>query len=538
MSLLSLILLHLIAFFANAAVSYINQPGVDAPAIPIDQALYGHNVTLNAGVRLKSILNFADGEEHMTTLTMKIKQRKCLNIVVLGGSVSCYHLAPKDRTREYNEKEHTWPKLVEQYFNQEFPCLVESESQSQRDGGHVRGHVIENLSRNAKGSNYWIKVIIERNSDVMQSLERADVIFLDTDINDIFDNPQIQEHTSKEAEILYFLLRALSNNPVIMYIGTSSRVKCDSTGKKCFEWGEVSDNVNEGNTVIMHDDIVTSHLEIAKHYELPYVSLVDALGPFMTPTLAAFWRACKFDHVHLNMLGHQILTALVMNYFRTIMSSSHSPLIEKEVRHYAYNTVPLLYLTKKELDMYIHHRITPFYVDALDSWQRQWAGLPMHTNGFEITEDTSNKRGLIGHKIGSSVHFGVPPRHVPTNPYGMLWIPIFHSYNNVGSVNITVKTSETISNGKDKGTEQNCELFAPVHAKTIASVVVDCLWHTHASVSQRIEIAFNTSELFIHGNENENENGKGNAHSKCLHVCFDIVESAPKRENNKIKLYG
>lgn len=482
-----------------------------AAPIPIDMGLYDRNVTLNAAALLKSILNFVDGEPRIASMTAKMGQGQCLKLIVLGGSVSVYYLPGPLRSASINEKQKTWPQQLENMLNDLFPC----------QGGAGR-HLVNNVAQGGKGTHFWIKQIQTVNSQLKGLLKEADGVLLDVDINDIYGNPLSNAKAKEESEVLLFLLAALPNKPAVIYIGTSSWPKCKFEGDmgklgRCKDWGQKDEWNN--NRVSLREVTLGSHLELARHYSIPYISQLEGLGPFTTSEQLRFWTSCRIDGVHLNLLGHMILGTMVGNYFNMLYSSYQHPILAGEVTTFVQTDKPLLFVRKSELDMYINSKVPPYHVDPLDLYQRQWGGFKMTSNGFVVQEDMKGKPGLIGHHIGDHVTFGIPPSVIRGNNYGVLQIPIFHSYNNVGSVNVTVSTTFATP-------DQNCEPVGSPSTKLLTYTFVDCLHHIRASISESTEVKYNRSALLEGGREH------------CLNVKFQVVASYPTREINKIKLFG
>jgi len=112
-------------------------------------------------------------------------------------------------------------------------------------------------------------------------------------------------------EILINLLIRLPKFPSILYVGTSCagnralwQDRLDTP--RHYKFGETSQLQNE----------------VARYYHLPYLSLLDGLGPFNTPTKIDFFnysyrngnRERHYITHHPSEMGHEIIAATIMHF--------------------------------------------------------------------------------------------------------------------------------------------------------------------------------------------------------------------------------
>ena len=62
------------------------------------------------------------------------------------------------------------------------------------------------------------------------------------------------------------------------------------------------------------------NLEIARHYDLPFISMVDGIYEPLVKSGKYEWSAYSGDSVHPNAMGHSMVGELIANYIRTVMA--------------------------------------------------------------------------------------------------------------------------------------------------------------------------------------------------------------------------
>lgn len=324
----------------------------------------------------------------------------------------------------------------------------------------------------------------------------ADLVMVDTAINDC-DNERCG-NAQNMTEILIHLLMQLPNFPSILYLGTSSKGpwKDRMDTPRNFRFAEVSE----------------AQSEVARYYHLPYISVLDALGPFDTPEKVNFYLFSyqngnritnRWSH-HPSELGHEILAALIMHFMLVRYSGNgfqfhHDGDGEENAsvtRLFASqdHRIPekLMKITQDELDTYLNGK--PVTVDA-----NNYLPSPLSSE-WEYKEDVQGKPGLMSFTVGSSVSYVIPMDPTTMTKF-TLHISLLKSYEHMGHVSVEVLFDD----------------------QKIADRTIDCLWQKQSSeaVIEPIDFYLRTNSL-----------------TKQLVVIFTIVKSHPPREENKIKLLG
>jgi hypothetical protein len=195
---------------------------------------------------------------------------------------------------------------------------------------HIRFTIGAHLGTAGSGSHINSLMRDDGEEGLRKYVGIADVVFVDTAVNDIAD-----DHAEKLMELLVnVLLTDFTNHPALVYLGTSTK---DGDGDA------IKDAIKVQSTV-------------AKYYSIPYISFPDAMGPLSDPKKHKFWTGTlTVNHIYLNTLGSKIFAAVIVNFFSTF---EHPPIngleIDNDALSMARNrtTLPLLYTTDEELRMY------------------------------------------------------------------------------------------------------------------------------------------------------------------------------------------
>ena len=479
------------------------------------------DIFLNATLLEKSVLNRAGSSLRMKSISQKLDAQHCLTFTVLGGSVSCGDgKSTTHPSRESNGKSGAWPAFFEKLINDRFPCY------STNNGSNV--HEVLNLCEVAKGSDHWIQ-LFARKKDANDSFKfwsavnRTNIFLIDTSLNDLFGKGYTlgvpnANRTMMQTEILIRLILMIEQAPAVLYLGASSQSHCEES-KGCTDWGW------EGQA---RTDAVEHQLPIAKYYNVPFVSMIDALGPFTTKELLDFWlTVCKIDRRHLTVFGSKLLAALAVHFLAVHVNSfRHSLLDGNKPSLTADNIPPPLLVDDRTFSIYT--KSEPIEIDPLSNYCKSnpsRCGFLMETSSFLLQEDVPGKPGLIAQDVGSAVDFFLHPKLLNERiSFGLLRLSVLMSYRHMGTLHLFLRREVSTAIGCMREDFRSPSKSFPL---LLADVSVDCLWGREISIAQTVDVSFNGSALLPDGNR-----------KYCLRVRIEIIESTPPRANSKIKLFG
>ena len=222
-------------------------------------------VSLQAGNFHSSVLNYGSFSGRALSL---LQHGQCLQIMAIGGSVTCGHCLDRNSTQLPSERT-AWPSALANLLNNELPCHNSS--------GMLSNHVVTNVCAGGWSTALWLERIsasLRSNEDLHAALTTADVIIVETAVNDI---EELRRHDMRASardqplpvlimratELLVNILLTLDNKPSIVYLGASSRAL----------WGGGPRHSG---------DAILDQLEVVRLYNIPYVSAIEGLGPFTT----------------------------------------------------------------------------------------------------------------------------------------------------------------------------------------------------------------------------------------------------------------
>lgn len=455
---------------------------------------------LNPILLQKSILN--TGQLSPATRS-KLKEGKCLNVLAIGGSVTC----GKSEDKSFEDRPHGIPDAYHHallnYMNEQWPpCKAESEDALDAVDGGASNHTLTVLCEGGVAQDYWIDRVMILNNKKSESIRTADVILVETSVNEIATHTSPEElfYAQKNTEMLTLLLLNLINQPSVIFLGTS------------FQFGGQVDRIWK-NTAPRDFDGVYAQLPVAKHYNIPYVSALDALGPFVTPASVKFLRHVFMSdqNCHISKTGHRIVGYLVFNLLNQFVLSYSYPLLEEtEYGYIDKKSIPLLHWSEEEVKSYLESSPplvitlnskpiarTPWMVDNADDW--------------EMKEDVVGKPGFISEKVNGQP-FVLYLRSEDVNLHFVqkkIHVTLLKSYENMGTVKILVE--------------------AYGGRLLLLERVVDCQWDSHTS-------QLHIEDLSIPKDKLDSFSSFGDVKHTDLKVTFTIVASDPPRTRNKIKL--
>ena len=106
--------------------------------------------------------------------------------------------------------------------------------------------------------------------------------------------------------------------------------------------------------------------------------------------------------------------------------------------------------------------------------------------------------------------------------FGLVKMPIFKSYSNVGSAIITLISTPDDDNECFGSRDSVFKCVSRNQCHLLANRSIDCMWESKVSIPSVEDVLFDPTLL----------------HERCLFVDVRIVDSVPSRPYNKIKLYG
>jgi hypothetical protein len=428
------------------------------------------------------VLNAGDAS-YLAAVRNATQRSRCLRMVALGGSVTCGVAQDPRHTDRPAGKHEAWPAWLTFLLNQRLPC----------DGGD---HKMDNLCVSGAASDYWVTTVAALRSQPAHAIMRADLIVVDTAVNDVeelakSDNDYLvatdptHRKIKKYCELLLALLRALPLRPSVVWLGSSTR----------------------GQPWVARGDAAHAHAEVMRHYGAPHVGAVDALGPFDTEEKRRWFTAAfRADACcHASKYAHKVMALLLAHLIVDVhLADLAAPWFAHEFDATRALPPPLV-ASASDLRMYLES--TPLHVSTASAAA---AGVFVkHARGWAFGEDRRGKPGLISHNVSDAVDFDIAAalveRHVRS---GQLDLALLKTYEHAGTLNATVWAMPGAECGG-----------VP---RTVASVLVDCMWAMHVSETSIVSISFDAAA----------------ARGGCLRVSLEVVSSLPLRAVNKVKLIG
>lgn len=224
----------------------------------------------------------------------------CLRFLALGGSITCGHGTCQG---DGNCLADAWPAKVVTQLNAVLPCTS--------SGGGSSLHNVTNACRPGVSSDTWVEELMasRRENRVWHDGLPYDAVIVETSANDVVDlerhdrnvhhtaDMALSTRSARYTELLINLVLSHGNTSVI-YVGASTH-----------------GNGWMGERPRM-SDAVEAQLPVAIHYRIPYVSVIDAIGPLRT-TVAKEWYNNDFqpyrgaDKLHASNLGHELISTLL-----------------------------------------------------------------------------------------------------------------------------------------------------------------------------------------------------------------------------------
>ena len=509
---------HRVAFLPN-------MERVLARASSLAQRQDGLEVVITPAAFFHGVITFG-APELLSGVASKLLRGECLRVIALGGSVTCATAGGvQNRSDHPHAVGDAWPARFGAALDAAFPCSG-------------AGHAVANLCQGAVASDFWVERVAEWRAEEADAsaagpspLAGADLVVCDTAHNDVEELRHREHHLDDGARIgkynellINLLLRprggggdVAAARPAVMYVALSSR--------KGFE---TRDQAAPGGG---RADGVWAHAPVTRHYGVPQVSVVDALGPFApgSPQAAWFAEVYKADGWgHPNVLGHQLGADLLVQLLLAHVASSQLRVLPSvgEAAPPPPYVLPatMLYATDDELRMYTEG--APMHISAIEHSPARGLVRVAALSGFEpITDVPGKPPGLIATAVGAFATWLVPPATLAARAgrlQGALHVLSLKTYDRMGTVRVQVlRTAAPGCEALDFSAP-----FSPqeLRMEIIANATVDCLRPPEQRVSE-VEVdalSFNATALVAGGG--------------CLLIHATVIDSAPPRADNKIKL--
>ena len=460
-----------------------------------------------------ALLNAGQG---LVKVSTKLVKRLCINILVLGGSVSCGSQA--------GGYLYSWPHRLVERLNIERPCVNAS--------GDSARHQLWNHCRGGVGSDFWVGKLQEMRfgGGESQVLNETDLVLLDTAINDTCDiasdgqsnartwhdwhhlgEAKLAYRVQSLTEIIIMLSRSLPSSPDVVYTEMS--------------WTTMFPNYR--NT--------TSDLQnaVCKVHNVPYISSVAALSPRLTAADPAFRVAYKIPKVraHINDCCHitgaaanltaniflRALEGLLANTTTATTATTATTVNPTSSSPNAVVPVRAVFAAQADVDLYLSHEplILPLLpcsalVANSSSSSSSAAYAPLFTvvscSGDWVwgrhSTHAHTSFGLQASNHSAAITYRVSPKGLRKYlAKGVLSLSSLHSYEHMGIVRVTVTSLPAPSPSPSPSTPTPKQAPAPAPAvgltqkpKVLVQREIDCQWQNPIS-----ELSTDSIELALTG---------------------------------------
>ena len=433
-------------------------------------------------------------------LASKLHYGACVNVVVIGGSVTCGTAITSLQQELLDSagcgtaeqcscagngcKKHAWPTHLQRALNARHPGCLEG-------GGGAKGqHRVANLCRGGVASDFWIDAVSAEihagsqtegggwgtalavgGAPLLGLLNGADLVLVDTAMNDVmelsranaqFSHLETRSRIQHATEMLVLLLlpRRKPNG---------SAVK--EGGHRALAWVSAATRSNGAPDVSARNgrtsDAVALHLPVMAHHGVMQLSLIDALLPLDSEQHKQWYVNYLLGDAlgHPSLLGHQLLASLIVQaigeHVRSFLSAARAAEAEGEAvlrlqvlpqppvaaRLYKPRR-PWLFVTDEELDRYESSH--PLYVrldQNNDTAYRYARWMPDGSvGGSEWDERDDRHPGLVANVTGAAIAWvfdgATVARHVHK---GALHVTSMKSYERFGAFRVTVIRADEAS---------------------------------------------------------------------------------------------
>ncbi|PNH10075.1 hypothetical protein TSOC_003240 [Tetrabaena socialis] len=220
-------------------------------------------------------------------------------------------------------------------------------------------------------------------------------------------------------------------------------------------------------------DAVHAQLPIARHHGVPFVSILDGIGPFSSPD-SVTWLTEKFycdQCCHPTPLGHKLSALAIMQFLKvqhahTLLgqpwrAGSQSPL-------YCPREPKLA--DSRDISLYVDSHPLHIYTTTQSEVDQRTLCKEMCVN-WSVFEDVRGKPGLISNITGAQCCLVVHPdevkRHLVVGELHVLGLKSYSNTTGVGTVAVIAAQA-----GAQCGSTQG---------ETVGTSTIDFKWDQHAS---------------------------------------------------------
>ncbi|GLC66831.1 hypothetical protein PLESTF_000479000 [Pleodorina starrii] len=408
-----------------------------------------------------------------------------------GGSVTQGHF-----NKTLIPAQQRWPEQLEQLLNMRFPCT-----------NPAGGHKVSNKGLGSTGPGVWIEMLVGKQEDIFRGV---DLVLLETAVNQAAGREQAQ----MDAEVLMSLVtkqtrrlainKDTASNPTAATAAAAAarRLALDGSVAAAAATGTAAAGNNGSSdlqqtaavrsftgTAVMTgvpyervSDAMYAQLPVAEHHGVPIISVIDALGPFPTPALQAWFNDTWYrgDMIHPSVWGHTLLADLVYRYVD--MAYQHSRLWQMYDLPKQYVPREPRFAEPQDLDMFLDARpVSITLCNMVDVMARKVTPC----NGWWTIADVPEKYGYIASRPNADCVLSLTPPEVGRLSLGKAHVMLLKSYENMGVFEMTIMAGPAAANGSCKGAADNLS-----SAAVLGSAEVDCLWDEHASLGKVAKVEF------------------------------------------------
>lgn len=369
-------------------------------------------------------------------------RKECLYVVTLGGSITCGHGDPGTGGAG-GDKRFAWPMTLEKLLNKHIPC------QSAETGNK---HVVNNICAGGVASDYWVERLVEWKQKETEIFTKADIIFVDTATNDIFDIPEpnvpwggdlwlkrgkeFQKGADKDSEV-FKRIKGLTEQIILLtrtqYRKSPDVVYLELSWNNVIEIAKLLENYNGPKSA------VNQQLEVATYYGIPYISVVKAIAEDLA--FHDFLKTYRVgDCCHLTKAG-SVLAANII--FRGLLALSNmtgingadanSKLANKNIQVAQFSTQNDLNLVLNTNPLVIATRC-----DETDKM------FLVQCSGWSYKTESNGKEGLITFDPKAMLVYKLNEENINAHlKKGIIHLEGLKSYDHMGAVCVKVTSNGT-----------------------------------------------------------------------------------------------
>lgn len=282
---------------------------------PLNYSVPFSSIRLPPSIFQKSVVNFGQINANVRN---KLATNQCLDFIVFGTSVTCAEALTESPERP-QKFEDGWPfQLLELMRETWSPCF-RGATPSNHSFVQVRcyGHKFENsivtyterIYEQYGSQEAWLESVQIERRQPSSKLLNADIIFVEP-LDDMYPS------STKTTEAFVYSLLTLPSKPSLIYVGASLSILHRSN----HIWSDLDiESFGRG----ARRDSMPFALPVMRRYGVPFISAVDAFGPFISEE-SQDWMRTKYicdNECHLSRTGMKILATLLSHYLFDLRES-------------------------------------------------------------------------------------------------------------------------------------------------------------------------------------------------------------------------